>query len=299
MAVLPGQPQDRMAEIYQGASPNSRFLAGDVSANAASRLRMGNAALVSTALHVGALLLVLFVLSLPTVASLVPADRLPKEIVWLTQPGPGGGGGGGGNKSPEPPRKADLPGEQKITVPVNKAPKVEKLEPPKDVVNPPITIPAQPMAAAVETLPGAITAAPTLPTASQGSGAGGGAGTGSGTGVGPGQGSGYGPGFGGGTGGGAYHPGNGVTSPELVREVKPTYTGEAMRAKIQGMVTMEAIVMPDGTVGQVRITRSLDDRFGLDQEAIRTVKLWRFKPGMRLGVPVPVLVEIEMQFTLR
>jgi TonB family protein len=57
--------------------------------------------------------------------------------------------------------------------------------------------------------------------------------------------------------------------------------------------------MPDGSVGQVRITRSLDDRFGLDQEAIATVKQWRFEPGRRLGVAVPVLVEIEMQFTLR
>jgi TonB family protein len=288
-----------MAEIYQGASPNSRFLAGDVSDHASSKLRLGNAALVSTSLHVGALLLVLFVLSLPQVAALVPADRLPKEIVWLTQPGPGGGGGGGGNKTPEPPRKADLPGAEKISVPAQKPPKIEKPEPPKDIPSPPVTIPAQPMASAIETLPGAISNAPTLPTVSQGSGSGGGAGTGSGTGIGPGQGSGLGPGSGGGTGGGVYHPGNGVTSPELIREVKPTYTGEAMRAKIQGMVTMEAIVMPDGTVGQVRITRSLDDRFGLDQEAIRTVKLWRFKPGMRLGVPVPVLVEIEMQFTLR
>ena len=44
------------------------------------------------------------------------------DIVWLAVPGPGGGGGGGGNKAPEPPRKAELPGKDKITVPVEKAP---------------------------------------------------------------------------------------------------------------------------------------------------------------------------------
>jgi protein TonB len=243
--------------------------------------------------------LVLFAMSQAAGVGPPLLDRIPKEIVWLSQPGPGGGGGGGGNKTPEPPRKAEAPGPDKITVPVTKPPKVENPEPPKDVPNPPVTIPAQPMAASIETLPGAISNAPTLPSASQGAGSGGGAGTGTGTGVGPGQGSGYGPGSGGGTGGGVYHPGNGVTQPTLIKEVKPTYTGEAMRAKIQGMVTMEAVVMPDGSVGQVKITRSLDDRFGLDQEAVATVKQWRFRPGMRLGVPVPVLVEIEMQFTLR
>ena len=88
-------------------------------------------------------------------------------------------------------------------------------------------------------------------------------------------------------------------SPKLLREVKPGYTGEAMRAKIQGVVLMEAVVMPDGSIGNVRITRSLDPTFGLDQEAIKTVRKWQFAPGTRFGQPVPVLVEIEMTFTLR
>ncbi len=53
-------------------------------------------------------------------------DSLNDRIIWLATPGPGGGGGGGGNKSPEPPRKAELPGKDKITVPVVKAPTFEK-----------------------------------------------------------------------------------------------------------------------------------------------------------------------------
>jgi TonB family protein len=57
--------------------------------------------------------------------------------------------------------------------------------------------------------------------------------------------------------------------------------------------------MPDGSVGNVQITKSLDSNFGLDKEAIKTVKLWRFEPGRRLGQPVPVLIVIEMTFTLR
>ena len=72
-----------------------------------------------------------------------------------------------------------------------------------------------------------------------------------------------------------------------------------MRARIQGLVKLEAIVMPDGSVGDVRIVHSLDQQFGLDKEAIKTLRQWRFKPGMRLGQPVPVLILVEISFTLR
>lgn len=61
---------------------------------------------------------------------------------------------------------------------------------------------------------------------------------------------------------------------------------------------MAVVVMPDGTVGNVEVTRSLDRVFGLDEEAVKTVKQWRFTPGTRNGVAVPVLVEIELTFTL-
>jgi TonB family protein len=57
--------------------------------------------------------------------------------------------------------------------------------------------------------------------------------------------------------------------------------------------------MPDGTVGDVKVTRSLDSVFGLDQEAIKAARQWRFRPGMRMGEPVPVIITIELTFTLR
>jgi protein TonB len=65
------------------------------------------------------------------------------------------------------------------------------------------------------------------------------------------------------------------------------------------VVVLECVVMPDGTVGEVHVTRSLDAVFGLDQEAIKAAKQWRFVPGMKQGQPVPVLISIEMEFTLR
>lgn len=292
-----------MSATYQGSSPNARFLAGDVPAGASEKKRFGNAFGVSMFTHVAITFLGLFVASrLPEVVAKTPPDvRPPSEIVWIASPGPGGGGGGGGNKMPEPPRRAEAPGKDALTVPAAKPAKLEvPKETPPPVETPPLTIPAQPMQTGIEQMPGMLSNVPTVPTVSQGTGTGGGAGTGRGTGVGPGQGSGLGDGYGGNFGGGAARPGNGITSPRILSQPKPNYTAEAMRAKIQGVVWLEAVVLPDGSVGDVRVTRSLDPTFGLDKEAERTVKLWRFAPGTnRLGEPVPVIVAIEMSFTLR
>jgi TonB family protein len=277
-----------MSEVYQGISPNSRFLAGTLPAGETSWKSFLLRSSWSVVAHVVGLALLLYIVTRPaTIATIQKV--IPPEVVWLDKPGPGGGGGGGGNKMPEPPKKAEI-------VP----PKAPKVQPPKPEITPPKPIPQMniPAVTAPVELPGAQTAAPDA-TIAQGTGTGGGGGTGTGTGVGPGTGSGYGEGYGGGTGGGVYREGNGVTSPVLVREFKPNYTSEAMRARIQGVVTMEAVVMPDGSVGDVHIVRSLDQQFGLDKEAVSTIKKWRFKPGMRLGQPVPVLIVVEMSFTLR
>jgi protein TonB len=264
--------------------------------------RIGGALGLSVLTHAAGIVLFLIVASLmpePVRQAIMP-ERLSNEIVWLSVPGPGGGGGGGGNQMKEPPKKAELPGKEKISVPVEKPPAMElqKPEPKEPEPLPAVNIPAQTMAAAQTTAPGLIDTQ-AAGTVSQGTGSGGGAGTGTGTGVGPGQGSGLGPGWGGGTGGGAYKPGNGVLNPRLIREVKPAYTADAMRAKIHGAVWLECVVLPDGSVGDVRVIRSLDPTFGLDQEAIRAAKQWRFEPGTRFGEPVPVLVTIELTFTLR
>ena len=93
--------------------------------------------------------------------------------------------------------------------------------------------------------------------------------------------------------------GKGIVAPALVKESKPRYNRAAMDAKIQGVVVMEVVIQRDGKVGDVRVVRSLDREYGLDEEAVKTVKQWEFKPGTKGGAAVPVLVEIEMTFTLR
>jgi TonB family protein len=98
-----------------------------------------------------------------------------------------------------------------------------------------------------------------------------------------------------------YDPGRdaGITLPEVVHEVKPVYTPAAMQQKIQGSVHVDVVVLASGEVGRVWVTRSLDAEYGLDQEAMRAAGQWRFTPGKKDGTPVPVVVTIEMTFTLR
>jgi TonB family protein len=92
---------------------------------------------------------------------------------------------------------------------------------------------------------------------------------------------------------------DGVTLPILVYEERPQYVPAAMEAKVQGSVLLEAVVLTDGSVGDVTVVRSLDPTYGLDQQAVDAMKRWSFQPGTRDGEPVRVVVQVEMRFTLK
>ena len=94
-----------------------------------------------------------------------------------------------------------------------------------------------------------------------------------------------------------YQVGDGVKTPRLVKEVKPNYTKAAMDRQVQGRVELDAVVLKDGTVGDVTVTKSLDD--DLDQEAVKAAKQWKFQPGTKDGEPVSVRVNIELTFKLK
>jgi TonB family protein len=89
----------------------------------------------------------------------------------------------------------------------------------------------------------------------------------------------------------------GGTLPRLIHEESPHYTMETMRAKVQGLVVMNVVVLRDGDTGAVRVTRSLHP--DLDISAIAAVRAWQFEPAMLNNEAVPVLVEVQMSFTLR
>ncbi len=133
---------------------------------------------------------------------------------------------------------------------------------------------------------------------SNGQGCCGGIGSGPGTGIGPGEGPGYGPGRNGGTGDDdvIYGVGRNVTAPVPIYKPEPAYSEQARKAKLQGTVTLWVVISPEGKVTDMRVVKPLG--LGLDEEAVNTVRTWKFIPGKRNGVPVPVRVIVEVSFRL-
>ncbi len=252
--------------------------------------KVGRAFAVSMALHGVGLALVLLLMSLVPERVFEPVPEQKYDLVFVRTAGLGGGGGGGGNNLPDPPRRLEM----KAEVPKSAVVEPVKVQP---VIPPPAPVAPVQTAAAVQFSGGAINGLADAPAL--GAGSGGGGGTGAGSGAGPGTGPGVGSGLGGVVGDGTYGPGSGAQPPTLLRGVDPKYTTEAMRAKLQGVVVLEALVSASGAVQDVRVTKSLDAIHGLDQEAIRTARQWLFRPARFQGKPVAYLVEIQMTFNLR
>ena len=205
------------------------------------------------------------------------------------------GGGSGGDRTPLPPSRGALPpfARTQFTPPMVRIPKVAPIlpMPPTLIGLPELKLPAMKLDMPWGD-PNSVAVRP-----SQGPGTGSGIGNNEGTGVGTGKGPGYGSGSDGGCCDGAYTPGsNGVSAPTAIYSPEPAYSEEARKAKFQGIVMLWIVVDAQGMVRNVRITKPLG--MNLDEEAVKTVSTWRFKPALRHGVPVPVQVEVEVSFRL-
>jgi len=91
-----------------------------------------------------------------------------------------------------------------------------------------------------------------------------------------------------------YKLGDGVTAPVLTYAPDPEYTNRARKAHYQGICVVGLIVGSDGRPKDVHVVRALG--MGLDQNAVRAVKQYRFKPASFEGKPVPVELNIQVNF---
>jgi periplasmic protein TonB len=268
-----------------GFGARNRFLTDTPPGAPRRRERSVGGLTASLGAHVVALLIAAVVVSRTSVIeSPVPTLTTMRSLVYTP-------GGAGGDDQPQPGA-----GREMLARAATAAPRAE--QPQREVRSPapsfePAQLPQREVNAGLQEAVGAFSAfatpdfGPRGGTASSGDGGPGPGGTGPGSGDGPGG------------GGEGQYPGPGVSWPKLIVEVKPNYTAEAMRARIEGVVELEIIVHADGTVGRIRLVRSLDARFGLDAEAIKAVRGWRFDPARYAGTPVQVRVPVEVSFRLR
>jgi protein TonB len=88
--------------------------------------------------------------------------------------------------------------------------------------------------------------------------------------------------------------GGDVSAPKVIYQVEPEYTPDAKAAKFNGIVLVHLIVDANGVPRNVQVLRGVG--MGLDENAVEAVKQDRFKPAMEDGVPVPVALNIEVNF---
>jgi len=207
-------------------------------------------------------------------------------------PAMGGGGGGGSHDIMQTP-KGKLPKFEKVPI---TPPMVIKNINPKLAVDPAINVPKN-IAIPNNNMPNlGLPSSTVVGPQSNGTGSLAGMGSGTGGGIGQGSGNGLGSGTGGGYGGGVYHVGGGVSAPRLIYSVDPEFSDEARRAKYQGVAAIECIVDAQGNVQRPRTVRPLG--MGLDEKAIEAVKQYKFAPAMKDGKPVPVVIDVEVNFRI-
>lgn len=95
---------------------------------------------------------------------------------------------------------------------------------------------------------------------------------------------------------GPYRAGNGVSVPVVIQKTEPEYTEEARLAGVDGIARISLVVDLHGNPTDLRVTRPIG--FGLDEAALKSVASWKFKPGVKEGVAVPVRTSIEVNFRL-
>ena len=88
-----------------------------------------------------------------------------------------------------------------------------------------------------------------------------------------------------------------VLPPKRTFAPRPNYTEEARRARVQGVVILQAVVDAVGNVGYVKVLKGLPE--GLTESAVQVVEQWRYEPATLNGEPVPVYINLTVNFSLQ
>ena len=238
--------------------------------------------LTSLAIHVGVILLLLLLASVPAVRN--PIAHLDDRVVPLLAPRLAKSQGGGGQRNPLPAFRGQAPPRAvtKVFVP----PMVARMENPKLIVQlamveaPEINITAPDIGDPLGKL-GPPSGGPGGPW-----GIGEGLGKSVGDSAGPGQGN-----------KNVSYRALGITQePKLLHAEEPEYSEEARKARFQGTVILAIDVDVNGKASNVRVIRSLG--LGLDEKAIAAVSKWRFRPAFASGHPVTAPAQVQVTFHL-
>jgi TonB family protein len=89
--------------------------------------------------------------------------------------------------------------------------------------------------------------------------------------------------------------GKDLVAPVKIHDVAPVYPPEAVQARVEGDVVVEAIIDVRGNVQEVRILESVPL---LDQAALHAVKQWKYTPATLNAKPTPIVLTVNVSFRL-
>jgi TonB family protein len=87
-----------------------------------------------------------------------------------------------------------------------------------------------------------------------------------------------------------------ATAPHPIYTPDPEYSDKARKKKKKGTVILETVVGTDGLTHDIHVLHPIG--YGLDEQAIKALGQWKFEPATKDGQPVPVVLQIEMDFRL-
>jgi protein TonB len=90
--------------------------------------------------------------------------------------------------------------------------------------------------------------------------------------------------------------GGDVKAPQLVNRVEPSYPEAARKARMEGVVILEAIITANGNVEDVKVLKSVNPL--LDAAATRAVQQWKYRPATLNGRAVRVYLTVTVTFNL-
>lgn len=280
-------PSSELHSIFANAVPDH---------TATNPWAIGTSAVVNGGLAVFLLMMGLRAANPPVPAPVPPHPIDLSELPPIMPRGKtaSGGGGGGANELTAPSMGRNPRFERNPLMP----PQLSVLSDPKLALNPAIDVPPDVRWPDDPSLPNiGVHRSTNVLLESGGPGTHLGIGTGSAGGDGPGAGTGIGSGSERGFGRGPYRPGvGGVSNPVPIVTPEAEFSDEARRAKYQGAVMVSIIVDSRGIPQNPRIVRSLG--MGLDEKALDAVRRYRFKPAMKDGKPVAVVMTVEVNFRL-
>jgi protein TonB len=90
--------------------------------------------------------------------------------------------------------------------------------------------------------------------------------------------------------------GGDVKAPQLINRVEPSYPEAARKARMEGVVILEAIITANGNVEEVKVLKSVNPL--LDAAATRAVQQWKYRPATLNGRAVRVYLTVTVTFNL-